>query len=56
VTLFFTFIVTLPVAAVVLGVRVMAIVPTNKSANTATPKIHFQKFGFLVIVGFSFDA
>ncbi len=30
------------------GARVTAIVPMNKMANTATPIIHFQKFGFLV--------
>jgi len=39
----------LALAADVRGTRVMANVPTNKSANTTTPKIHFQKFGLLVI-------
>src|SRR6266540_6368238 len=49
-TLFLTLLVILPLATLVLGARVTAIVPMNKAASTVTPKIHFQKLGFLVTV------
>src|SRR5882724_12835900 len=42
-------VVILPLAALVRGARTVAHVPMNKRANTNTPKIHFAKFGFLVI-------
>lgn len=40
--------------AVDLGGDVIAIVPINKMANTATPNMNFAKFGFLVIGSISF--
>src|SRR4051794_31038617 len=40
----------LKLVALVFGARVAAHVPMNMRVNTAMPKIHFQKFGFLVTV------